>query len=122
MKAPTKLEALQRWGRVARKDLDPGLIDWLADVAAGLIEATAEKDTNARRLATVKAVGLNGRESERAHLTRVVVNQSAPLVTAGDRAMLTRTMVGMVTGHVPGTRAEISPEAMRKRIARARKK
>lgn len=118
----TKLEALQRWGRVARRDLDPELIDWLASVAHDLILATENKDANARRLATVKAVGLNGRESLQAHLTRMMVNDAAPLVPAPERAQRTKVMVGMVINHVPGTPAEISEEAMRKRIERARKK
>lgn len=121
MTHPAKGDALRRWGRVARCDLDPALIEWLAVVAHGLIAAAAEKDTNARRLATVRAVGLSGREFRDADLARVVVRESAPLVPAADRAKLTRVMVGLVTNHVPGTRGEISEEALRKRIARARK-
>ena len=116
-----KQEALQRWGRVARKDLDSEMVNWLASVAHDLIAATAEKDTNARRLATVRAVRLNGRESTEAHLTRVMVNEAAPLVAIAERARRTKIMVGMATNHVPGTRTEISEEAMRKRIERARK-
>lgn len=121
MKSLAKRDALQRWGRVARGDLDPELIEWLAGVAQGLIAAAAETETNARRLATVRAVGLSGREFRDADLARVVVHESAPLVPAAERAKLTRVMVGLVTNHVPGTRGEITDEAMRKRIARARK-
>lgn len=122
MTTPPKLEALHRWRRVAAKDMDGDLIEWLAGVARALLEATEEVDTNRRRLGTIKAVGLNGRVSMDAHAVGVVVNESAQCWPPDQRTKITRAMVGMVTNRTIATGAEIPPEALRKRIARARKR
>jgi hypothetical protein len=114
MKEPPKLQAESRWQRVSRGEIDADLTQWLATVAQGLLGAMTEKNINRRRQMVLNAVGLNGKAS----LTQFAVAATADAISdPKNRAV----MVGVVMGHHVGTRAELSPEAMRKRIARARK-
>lgn len=122
MKPRSKQEALMAWGKVAAGDIGPDVAAWLAGVARDLIAATEEKDANRRRLATVRAVGLDGRESRDAYLSRFIIEDVLPRMPAADRAKAAPMLVGVVTNHVPGVAShEVSPEALRKRVARARK-
>ena len=79
-----------------------------------MLAAIDEKDANRRRALALKAAGITGRAS----FEQVAIAEAGR--TLEGNAL--RIAAGVITRHLPGTKSEITPEALRKRISRALKK
>ncbi len=112
----TKREAWDRWHRVSRGEITPEVAAWLADVARSLLEAVAEPDTNRRRQAFINATGLGGKAGSGKRLHEAMALRT--LADAGLKGQTLQQAAAIVVGLPAG---RISTEALRKRIARAKK-
>ena len=120
---PPKLEAMTRWRQVAAGKLeDPALRLWLASVAEGVLRAAGEKDANKRRQAVLDATGIAGR-LRTSYATDLMLWAAENGATAPeDKPKARRMMVALGANQPIGTPRELGPEAIRKRIERARKR
>lgn len=114
-KAPPRLEAAEKWHCVSQGNIDAETLEWLKGAAAAIHAAAFLKTANARRLALEQATGLFGKANVNEYITRIAIN-SIPDATA----LQQRDGLAALLNLSPSNREE--KEALRKRVARAKKK
>lgn len=124
MSSPPSGRSIARanWHRIATGQIDAELQAWVVSVAEALVLAERVKDPHKRKQAIARAVGLDGKLDETAHALRKL-NEASPETwgaTPRERSKNKRVTMSVVLGHAEfDERRSITPEALRKRIARA---
>jgi hypothetical protein len=115
---------MNRWRMVAAGNLDDAALRaWLASVAEGVLQAAGEKDANKRRQAVLDATGISGRLRADTYLADLMLWAADEGVPAPEDKPKARRMMVALGANLPvGTPQELDPEALRKRIERARKR
>lgn len=107
-----RAEAVKRWGAIAGGgEIDADTRAWLANVARALLLANDEKDTNDKRTAVLRAVGLTAQGDDS---LRLAIRQ---VVTEIPDTAQRRLVVRMLRNDLPQCR--ISDRAIDLQIKRA---
>lgn len=120
MKKVTRSQAWAMWHRLSRGDADAETLAWLARVAKEVVAVEQEvTDPNARRLALVKAIGLDGRVNFEHDAIRALA-RTLPRATQSERQTFTDAVRATLMQPIDPVRG-LDLEAIDKRIRRALK-